>query len=1049
MTPAPTILHIPAGVGVDQSVRDEHVPPGQANLNAENVRITKSGALVKRAGFTASTSTRLVQATRTVGKRAAAFQNTLVTSDGTLVDRYSPTQAKFIVGGRIPECLVTKTGISGAGREVLTQSDARSMYDVAYASGYYIVVAREPVTTADNFKIIGYVIDATSLAVVLKEEISATDVTHPNSTGLRVATDGSNVVVVWGDGTNLRGSRLSIASMASGFSTPVVLATDNLAGTIVTGGGGLASSAGPGRIDIVMLTTRFAVAHANNSGGTARITVRTFDQAVDALTAITFNAITTVTASSNTISSLSIAGAESEQLWVVYGVRNDPLIYVTLLTPVALSVLTANATPMYATDTYPTHISLERTGANQVYVAAASTPAATNSWRHIVSGRMTSVAGVPSADRRYANVTGYAPGSKPFVVNSRVYMELLHDDDVVTPARVLVDVTGDAWNGEAGNITFRPIGCASQRLAVYSTFGEDSGQPGMHVASKSSTEFAVVHFTLATATTFSIDLVTYNFGSDLRQMPVVFAGSVYWAGGLVYKYDGIQVSEDGFVVGPRVLASTGSAVAPTLTGTFAYTAVYEYASQNGEAIVSQAAPVVSSTVAGNKINVMIRTCAVTWKEGNDPLGGVLPFGGRKVQVKIYRTTNGGGEYYLLTTFFRDGSSTIFTYADDITDATLITRAKLYRAPGRLGTAKDRQSLGCSKLLTECNGVLVSATEQGSTLRCTAERVVGEAPWHNDGLQLQIDGDGDITALASLDGTVVVFKRTAIYLVPIEPANANLSAGGFGAARAIAVDAGCIDPRSVVVTSLGIFFQSDRGIELLTRSLTVQFIGQKIQDTFALYPTVTAAVLDVKNALVRFSLAQTGSTTVGITAVFDLTLSVWAGFDIIRGAAASAQATSAAYAYHAGAWRYVWLDSVGTVRYEDQTTWLDGETWVTAMWETAWIKPELQRESQFWQAILLHQRKSACGLLGEIAWDWAAYDAADNKTWAEAAITTYTRQVDLRLTGRGQAFKCRFTDTAPATLGTGQGLEFVGLSTDFSPHQGPTQGTPRLAEASRR
>jgi hypothetical protein len=303
----------------------------------------------------------------------------------------------------------------------------------------------------------------------------------------------------------------------------------------------------------------------------------------------------------------------------------------------------------------------------------------------------------------------------------------------------------------------------------------------------------------------------------------------------------------------------------------------------------------------------------------------------------------------------------------------------------------------------------------------------------------------------MDGSVVALKRGAIYVIPVSPANANVSQGGFGVPQRLAVDAGCIDPRSVVVTGSGIFFQSDRGIELLGRDLSVTPIGEKIQDILASYPTVTAAVHDIRNSLVRFSLAQSGSTTVGVDVVFDLSIGAWVSVDVKRGGSnASAQAVSAAFASVSGEYRYVWLDAAGELQYESFSSWLDrGAYWVTAQWETPWIKMELQREHQFWQGVLLHSRKSACGLLGEVAEDWAAYDSGDNKVWNEAAITTYTRQVELRWTKRGQAFKVRLSDTAPNTLGTGQGLEFVGLSVDLAPHQGPTQGTPRIAVAARR
>ena len=102
----------------------------------------------------------------------------------------------------------------------------------------------------------------------------------------------------------------------------------------------------------------------------------------------------------------------------------------------------------------------------------------------------------------------------------------------------------------------------------------------------------------------------------------------------------------------------------------------------------------------------------------------------------------------------------------------------------------------------------------------------------------------------------------------------------------------------------------------------------------------------------------------------------------------------------------------------------------------------------WSGIALFEAAGAAGLKVEIAYDYAPYSSANDKVWAEAAVLGQ-RQLDWRPKTRGQSMRFRISDTAPAVLGSGLGLTFIGMSLDTAPKQGATTGTPRLATALRR
>lgn len=1024
--PGPQIIHVPAGVGIDQTKRAEHVQPGEANLYQQNVRLDYVGGLIQRPGFTNLTSLRFDGSSRTAGKRVASHRNEMVVSDGDLLDVYSPTAGVWATKGRLPACTVKRVKVASYN----IQND--NMYDVTYSNGYYVIVCTEPYSsTAGTINVLGIVVDASNGLVIYTQTLLASPVAATTCQSVKIVAVGTNVVAMFTNAGTIKGCRMDMTNVAAGFAGQQNVAA-NYKNT---------NPYNHGVFDAVGLTTRVAIAYENTVGSTTRISIVTFDPTVNALTNISTQLETTT---NTNVSEVAIAGAEGEEIWTTWAHDTVTNVFVSARNTTTLASIIATATAFNTLELFPQFLAIGRTASHEVYISASSIANVilSGSWYRTTTTRAFNSGGSLVTDSGFPSIAGWIAYSKPFRMNGRVYMEFAYDDVLTQPNVVLGDITGDTAS-TALNLTVRPIGWAAPRLSRFDNLGFCI--TARHACFPTATKMASLRIVKANVSAASLSIIEHDFASPLNQLPKSFAESLYISGGIQYQYDGQRVYEAGFIVGPRVdLTLVGSG---SLTGTYIYTAIYEFIDAFGNVIFSEPAPVMVKSPSAQNVTIVVRQAMMTWKNGNDPNTKIEPKELRTIRIRLYRTATGGGTFYNIANFATRDTS--ISYTDSLSDTALIALEQLYTIPGTVGASKNRQAMGAVQHIVECNGVLVAIGDDGTTLRCTAQHVVGESPWHHDNLQIPIEGDGDVIALASQDGAVIAFKRDAIFVVPVDPASNNLSTGGFGVPRRLAVDIGCINPRSVVVTGLGVFFQSDRGIEILTRSLAVNFIGQQIQTTFPLYPNVMAAVLDVQNAIVRFSLAQTGSTTVGVDAVYDLTVQAWSSFDVKTGAAASAQAVSASYVFHAGAWRYVWLDSVGTIRFEDPTTWLDSGAWVIPQWETAWIKTELQREHQFWQADLLFERESAAGLLGEVAYDWQPYSASDNKVWSEAEIATFSRQVEPRLSGRHQAVKFRFSGTAPAILGTGRGLTFIGVSIDLEQHQGPTQGTPKLAVASRK
>jgi hypothetical protein len=1014
MTEQATILHVPAGLGIDQSVREEHVQPGTANLYQENVRVTTQGSLIKCPGYTAQSTTSLGPGSPpsiSAGLRVAPYKGSIVMSDGAILSSFDRTSGKWVPKARLPECSATSTAVTAA------MTDGERVR-IVYSSGYYVIASLDAdgTDTSASYFVSARVIDQASKKVIATFVV--TDASSPTLLDIRVVVVGGLVAFLWTDTGHVYGKVLNLA-------TPTTLGAkvDILSDTNST------------VFDAVALSDRIAIAYENSGGGTTRITVKT----LNSTTLAVLNSSTQVTAS-NAIESLAIAGLE--EIWLAWTYTTfDHKLWVALRkTSDTTSLAAATAAIDFSGKSTAAVIDSAvagRTGISQVYVGARGLEDNSFiSYSRVL--QLTNVAGSITPGHATTYIGGWLPICKPFAVNGRVYTECsfftVGAFDVA-----LGDITSDAsTSGFDRNQTVRPVGWVSPRACITA---------GDRAAVVSSTLVATIQLVTVSGSTASFNIVEYDFASQTRQLPVPFAGALHFSGGLHYAFDGERCMEAGFISPPILTAAAGSSTG--LTGTFIYTAIHEFCDGAGNVIWSRTATTVTVTAANKDIKVYVQRPSLTWMEGFDPLPYLSPQGESRTRTKIYRTVNGGGVFYLLATFQTNPLSGVQLFDDTTSDASLIGNVQLYRDPGIVGTEKDRQAWGACLQMVECNGVLVAAMEDGTTLRCTAQRTVGEAPWHHDVLQIPIEGDGSITGLASMDGSVIVFKRDAIFIVSVDPANDNVTTGGFGDPKRLALNAGCIDPRSIVVTSMGVFYQSDLGIMLLTRQLDVQFLGKKIQKTFASYPNVVSAAVDERGGLVRFCLAQNGSSTVGVDAVFDMVLEVWVSFDAKTSSAGQAnrQAVSSAYCNSSSGYRYTWLDASGVV-YQESTSFLAADgSFVSSKWETPRLKTELQREHQMWQGVVMFDRNESAGLVAEVAYDFADY--TETKTWTEADVTSFQQQVEARVTGRRQAVKFRFHDTAPAAPVTGQGLEFIGLSLDLAPHQGATQGTPKLDVGARR
>lgn len=323
------------------------------------------------------------------------------------------------------------------------------------------------------------------------------------------------------------------------------------------------------------------------------------------------------------------------------------------------------------------------------------------------------------------------------------------------------------------------------------------------------------------------------------------------------SYDGTTLFETGFHLWPETVSCTSGGGGGLGAGTYLYAATYEWTDAYGQIHRSAASIATSYTAtAGSAVNVTVPTLRLTRRSG--------------VRIAIYRTTAGGTTFYRVSGFTSPLNSTLVnsvTFTDGSPDAFIVGNELLYSTGGVLNPAAPQPSTCC---VVWKNRIFTAGGGDGSTLYYTTITQPGEAVTFSDSLSLACDPrGGPITALGVIDEKLIIFKRSKIFvLVGDGPTNTGAQ-NDYGDPQLLTTDIGCKNPLSVVTTDQGLMFQSDKGIYLLNRSLSVAYIGAGVEAYNGL--TITGAQLVAGTNQVRFT------TTTGPTLVFDYLVNQWATF----------------------------------------------------------------------------------------------------------------------------------------------------------------------------
>ncbi len=1021
----PVVLEVPFAGGIDESTRDELVEAGSFT-RLENVRQDKRGSVNKRPAYESLGNTRLDDSTRTEGRRILANDDQICTVDNEQIDVYVPSLERFVPRSRVPEVGWTSFDTPTIGLDLNVPS---YVADVAYVNGFIAIAQISAGSGSSSRDCYVSILDAETKAVVDGPTLVTGNTANSEYC---LATFGTTLVlcsiITAADRIYVNYiDTASAATLAQGWDQLTFIDAPDLSGQ-------LATACMPTQTD------RFAIAYDVGSG-TDRVVVKT----IGATGVIETRSIPTSSTTPD-IDSIDLS-EHGSTLWVCWALAGD--VFAMGLDPADI-----DGTPIASESTVP----LITGGFDSVSVA--TTDSGHCQIVGSVGGSITVVRVKPSGGEasREALATTYWNAralGRPFFHGDLVYQWVGSDkaDDVA-----LCEFTHPI-GGQTGVAFLRPVLVPIVRGLRAAFFFQRC-----RTATIAADRFAFAFPVKRTGVVAGISAIEIDFVSSDRWDAAAYHRSTFLGGGVTTTFDGSYAVESCFVCAPPIPEVDASASgAMTFTnGGRRYVAVYVSADADGNLHVSGVSDPSAATgdITSKTVTVSVKPLSITAR-GNRAGHGV------DVSVYLYATTDGGEPPYHLIKRRNNFPHTEFLdIEDDVADNTVSSGALLYGSgnlpgtvvDGQVGGPQDHRAPPGLRYLTVYNGMLVGATD--SEVWHTSQPVYGEAPWWSPVFSQQIDGK--ITGLFVLDGTLYALTRTSVYAMSGDPPNDAGTTGGLSAPRKLAIDRGCINPRSVVSTSEGAFFQSSRTIELF-RQGAIEPIGDLVQDTLASYPFITSAVFDPRRGLVRFSLAiSLDSDNLvtqylvdppdgedpyehisggGVDLIFDLVLGAWVSIDTKTGSTSNEASQHAALVVHNGEERYAWIGADGTVYVETEATRLDpGDTWVTQRAETGWVHiAGIQGEQLIDRLLLLARSVSDHDIAISLAFDYGEYGTP--KVFTSDQITTLARAwLEREVTqATSQALRVLIEDGTPsgvgAEIGNGEGSSWIALSFAGQPHRG--------------
>ena len=349
-------------------------------------------------------------------------------------------------------------------------------------------------------------------------------------------------------------------------------------------------------------------------------------------------------------------------------------------------------------------------------------------------------------------------------------------------------------------------------------------------------------------------------------------GSLFLGAGVPMIFDGKQVRVCGMEMQHPDFQLTGAASGGNLTdGDYGVAIIYRWVDAKGRVYYS-AATYDTITLGGGGGSQQIQVYesgTTTWYTFHNTITDKPSTTNRSdVSILFFRTLVGGGSvYYYDGAADNDSTATPGTvqYTFTAADATISSNATLYEDSGEVPTVLPPTPL---HVASDGDTVALVPGDRRETIWVAKPVTIGYGIQFSYDLVYYVPGGGDITAIQFMDGRLIVFKERQIRYMVGSPPNA-LAEGGYATSELVAKGVGCEGWRSVMMAPMGIVFKGASGFHLLSRDLSVQYIGGPVEDYNG--QTVVSSTFIEGDREIRFCMSG------GDVLAWDYERNVWATF----------------------------------------------------------------------------------------------------------------------------------------------------------------------------
>ncbi len=536
------------------------------------------------------------------------------------------------------------------------------------------------------------------------------------------------------------------------------------------------------------------------------------------------------------------------------------------------------------------------------------------------------------------------------------------------------------------------------------------------------------------------------------------------SGGKTSFYDGVCVSELGVLPTPWITAVDAGAGTGVDLGTRSYTCIFEAVDATGRRHFSRNANPFSYTNAAAK-NV---TVSISYPNVSDHVtsGSIAPgTGGSNAYNFKYHVFRTGSEtstnsttYHRIATGQVQGigaTTATISFSDTVSDASLALNDKA--SIGIPASNLDRYHTPASSCVVRHKDRVFTA--RGIDVFYSGQDVSGEAPWFNPAFRFRVHGGtGDIIALGTMDGVLVIFKQDGIWIVDGDgPPDNGGNGSEFSPPRRILTELGCVDARTLVSTDSGLMFRSLQGIQRLTRKLTVDWIGQRVFRTIDSCPYNGGAAFDSTSGRCIWLVADTGgvgtvvpansaglypgqlySSAVGYAVVYDTTNDTWSRYKFTSSVGAGKPVQDVCFStvrsapsFITDASRLVYVDSAKMYFEYGRVDHNTADTFIPVTLETGWIRSQSKQDRiRVTDFLIAGIRNADCTLATSYAANYSP-TYVSVKTWtpsATGALTLVQLETQPPVESvQAMSFKVVTSDPTPTSFGAGSQFDIFGLS----------------------